>query len=77
MATENLDYCVHFTYKLLVTCSLLQIRLWTILTRPRALTLSSSDKQTIVLQTFRLALSQGLRPSVKVIAFFVLKILVL
>ena len=71
MATENLDYCVHFTYKLLVTCSLLQIRLWTILTRPRALTLSSSDKQTIVLQTFRrLALRKGWRLFEKVVAFF-------
>ena len=70
MATENLDYCVHFTYKLLVTCSLLQIRLWTILTRPRALTLSSFDKQTIVLQTFRrLALRKGWRPFEKVVAF--------
>ena len=70
MATENLDYYVHFTYKRLVPCSLLQIRLWTILTRPRVLTLSSSDKQTIVLQTFRrLALWKGWRPFEKVIAF--------
>ena len=70
MATGNLDYYVHVTYKLLVTCPLLQIRLWTILTRPRALTLSSSDKQTIVLQTFRRpALRKGWRPFEKVIAF--------
>ena len=70
MATGNLDYYVNFTYKLLVTCPLLQIRLWTILTRPRALTLSSSDKLTIVLQTFRRpALRKGWRQFEKVIAF--------